>query len=351
MRINIVTVFKTENCGSFLQAWALKEQLSAAGHDVCYADYKGSVNAYYSCLSNAAKCCLRLRFKRATHILKKTFAFKKVQNGLKIVSSEEKADLCFFGSDTLWNFDNIFFAKEVSFFTGANVKIPCYAYSISVASTSKEKLLKVDGAVENIQKFKGIAVRDKHTEDVISEIYPREKMVRTVDPTMLLDKEVYIKHFSSKESFPQKTLVVYHFGVIPGDMWKALKEFAQKRGLEIVNVGMYEKQFDRSIVAVPTNFISAFANAEYIFTNTFHGCVFSTIFNKQFATDGIHKKKIEGLLEEFSLLDRVVSSAEDVERVLTTPVDYDQVNALVKEKRKASIDYLNRCIHEVKDHE
>ena len=43
-----------------------------------------------------------------------------------------------------------------------------------------------------------------------------------------------------------------------------------------------------------------FPQGEYVFTNTFHGCVFSTIFNKQFATDGIHKKKIEGFLQLLS---------------------------------------------------
>ncbi len=351
MKVDIITVFKAENCGSFLQAWALKEQLSLPGNDVYFYDYNSTGTSYAKKISNIIKCCLRLKFKRAGNIWKKTLAFKKCQQGLKTARPEEAADLYFFGSDTLWNFEDAFFAKNASVFTGAGIENPCYAYSISVASTSKESLMKVEGAVENIQKFKRIAVRDKHTEEVLSAFYPSEKIVRTLDPTMLMEKEAYIEHFSSKKKLPQKTLVIYHFGVIPADTWKALQAYAKKKGLTIVNVGMYEKQFDCSVVPTPDNFISAFSSAEYIFTNTFHGCVFSTIFNKSFATDGMHKKKIEGFLEEFSLLDRTVSSAENVERVLETPVDYERVNALVKEKREKSVEYLDRCIREVKGHE
>jgi len=348
MRINIVTVFKSENCGSFLQAWALKETLSAMGNSVCFCNYKSTGNTPTKRAINVIKCCLRFRFKRASDILKKTADFKKQQKKLRVVSNGESADLYFFGSDTLWNFADAFFAQNAAFFTGENVKDPCFAYSMSMGSTSKETVLAQSEAVKSIQKFKGIAVRDGHTWDVLSEIYPCNDMVRTVDPTMLMDKEAYISNFSNANSCAEKSLVVYYFGAIPENLWRALQGFAQKKGLTIINVGLHGDRAAPSVVASPVNFISAFANAEYIFTNTFHGCVFSTIFNKPFATNGIHKKKIEGFLEEFSLLDRVVSDASEIATVLTTPVEYERVNALIKEKRDASIEYLDRCIREVK---
>ena len=137
-------------------------------------------------MTNIIKCCLRLKFRKAENIVERSIAFKKCHKGLKVAKPKEVADLCFFGSDTIWNFDAKFFEDNVAFFTGGNVESPCYAYSVSVASTSKESLMKMDGAVENIQKFKGIAIRDNHTEEVLSDIYPREKILRTVDPTMLM---------------------------------------------------------------------------------------------------------------------------------------------------------------------
>ncbi|MBR2722395.1 MAG: polysaccharide pyruvyl transferase family protein [Clostridia bacterium] len=351
MKIGIRTVFKTENCGSYLQAWALKEQLSSDGNIVYFSDHRREYDKFTKKLISVIKCCVRFKFERARGILKKRSDFKRHQRNLQVEAQGNESDIYFFGSDTLWNLESDFFAQNISFFTGADLDKPCYTYSMSIASTSREEFLKHSNVVKNIQKFKKIAVRDSHTEGVLQEFYPAESIVRTVDPTLLFDKDTYIRNFATRKISERKTLVLYYFGSLPRNIWAEVQKFARKRNLQIVYIGLHDKEYDLSVVASPENFISAFANAEYIFTNTFHGCVFSTIFNKQFATDGIHKKKIEGFLEEFSLLDRVVASAEDLEKVMETPVDYERVNALVNEKRKASVEYLEACIREVRDHE
>lgn len=350
MKVCIITVFKAQNCGSFLQAWALKEQLSSIGNEVSFSDYKTPRSIINKTIT-VIKCCLKLNFRRANDVIKKAKAFSRCQKNLKIQKGNAKADIYFFGSDTLWNFNDKFFSENVSFFTGGNINKPCYAYAISVASTAKEVFMQELEGIKNIQKFKQIAVRDSHTESVLLGIYPKEQLVKVVDPTMLMDNQQYIKSFSTKRPVCEKSLVIYYFGVLPENIWRAIKEFAQKKGLKTVAVGIYEKQFDYAIVPTPENFITEFANAEYIFTNTFHGCVFSTIFNKQFATDGIRKKKIEGFLEEFSLFDRVVACPEDIEKVLTAPINYQHVNTLVENCRSRSIDYLTRAIDEVKVNE
>lgn len=352
MKICIVTVFKSENCGSFLQAWALQEQLSRMGNDVCFLDYRGGFDNFFKKIDRIVRCCLCLRFNRAKNFAKKSFDFKRLQKSLDVICLKKTdVDFYVFGSDTLWNFDDAFFSKKAHFFTGANVDKPCYTYAISIGSTTRETFCKNDNVVKNIQKFQMISVRDLYTERIISDICPSVRIMRTVDPTLLFDKEKYIKYFFNKSWCHEKCLVVYYFGTIPDSLWRELKIFARKKGLVIVNVGSYEKQFDFSVVASPANFITAFANAEYVFTNTFHGCVFSTLFNKQFATDGMHKNKIERFLNEFSLLNRCVSNPGDVERVLTDLIDYRCVNALIKERREQSISYLQRVMIEVKEHE
>lgn len=352
MNTCIVTVFKTHNSGSFFQALALNEQLSRMGTEVRFCDYTPKVDALSGCVDSAVRCCLKFRFKRAVNIIKKYRGFIKFQKQFKTVQfKNENADVFFFGSDTLWNFHDSFFKNQTPFFTGAGIEKSCYAYSMSVGSTSKEEFAENIEAVKNIQKFKKIAVRDSHSEDVISKFYSKENIVRTIDPTLLMEKEFYVKNFFNENANFEKSLVVYYFGKIPQDMWKKIVDFSRERKLKIVNVGFYEKEYDVSIASSPANFITAFSNAEYIFTNTFHGCVFSTIFNKQFATDGIYKKKIEGFLEEFSLLDRVVTTPEDVEKVFTTPVNYNNVNELIKEARKRSVKYLQDALDEVKGNE
>ena len=51
------------------------------------------------------------------------------------------------------------------------------------------------------------------------------------------------------------------------------------------------------------------------------------------------------------MCDRVAGEEKDVATVLSTPVNYDRVNELIKEGRERSIAYLNRCIREVEEHE
>ncbi len=351
MKINIVTVYNSDNCGSFLQAWALWKHLSSAENDVSFCRFKRPTGVYFNRFSSCVKCLLKLRLKRAKSVFVKMSDFIRIRKQLKMSNADNSADLYIFGSDTLWNFDDNFFANNMDFFTGTNITKPCYTYSMSVASTSTENFCKNENGINNIKRFKAIAVRDEHSRNVISTVYPSENIVKTIDPTLLLSKEDYIKNFDSSEAVGGKYLAVYYFGDISEDIWKALKSFAQKKGLKIVNVGVYEEKYDKCVVNSPNNFIKAFANADYIFTNTFHGCVFSTIFNKQFATNGIHKKKIEGFLQEFSLLDRVMTQAEDIEKIFTTPVDYDNVNNSVNEARKKSEDYLQRVLNEVKGNE
>ena len=163
----------------------------------------------------------------------------------------------------------------------------------------------------------------------------------------IFDKKIYVDHFNSKVKFPDKFLLVYYFGPIPAEIWGQLQIFSVKNGLKIVNVGLYEKTYDVSVAAIPQNFISAFNNAQYVFTNTFHGCVFSTLFNKQFATDGMKKRKIASFLDEFNLNDRIVRVDNDLINVLENKVDYDAVNCLIDKKRKISVEYLKSVLGEV----
>lgn len=351
MKIGIRTVFKTENCGSFFQAWALKEQLSSMENEVRFSDYQSNFDNLTKKLSSVFKCCMRFRFKRAWSILKKSSDFKKCQKLLPIEKHPNESDLYFLGSDTLWNFNDRFFDMNAPFFTGADLDKPCFTYSISVASTSKADILKRTDIIRNIQKIQKVAVRDSHTESVLKECYLAENTVRTVDPTLLFDKQTYVERFGTKKISNRKTLVLYYFGSVSDELWTEIRKFARARELQIVYIGLHEKKFDLSVVASPENFVSAFASADYILTNTFHGCVFSAIFNKQFATDGIYKKKIEGLLGEFGLLDRGFSAPENLEKVFEAPVDYERVNALIREKRAASVEYLRCCVSEVRDHE
>ncbi len=345
MKIGVVTVFKSINPGSFLQAWALKEKLSSMGHSVSFIDYDSLSNAKFGTIKAVIKCCFKLRFKRAKSFVERTRGFNKLQKTFNIAKlNDPSLDLCVFGSDTIWNFDDRFFGEKASFFTGANVSLPCYSYAVSVGSTNEQTFMKNEIAVKAISKFKNIAVRDDNTYNIVTKIYSKDNVVYTVDPTILIDRNQYLDQFSSKKIVSQKNLVVYYFGSMSNDLLQSIKGFATKRGLKIIYVGLHDERFDECYTTTPQNFITMFANADYIFTNTFHGCVFSTIFNKQFATDAVNKTKVKEFLERFNLSERKVFETEQLEQVFCKAVDYNKVNEIIEKEKKKSIDYLYKIV-------
>lgn len=345
MKIGIVTVFKTNNCGSYLQAWALQKKLAEMGGDVCFVNYEKAFDTFQQTFLNVLKCCLKLNIKRAGSIIQRNLDFKRMQKHFRVIpQGDDSLDLCFFGSDTIWNFEDKFFSENAAFFTGKGLNIPRYSYAASVGSTSSELFLNNKIACEEISHFCGIAVRDEHSENIVSQIVPQGSIVRTVDPTMLYNKDEYVKNFGKANKLKKPYIMVYHYGKIAPELLDKLKSFAKKNRLNIVNLGLYEKIFDKNLSFSPENFVTAFNGASYVFTNTFHGCVFSILFNKKFATDGFKKEKIRKLLEQFSLFDRVVESGEGLERAYTTNVDYDSVNKKILEEREKSLNYLRNAL-------
>ena len=78
MKIGITTVFKTENSGSFLQAWALSKAISKDGEDVCFCNYKDPYTLKAR-LTVILKRFLKFRFKRAAFSLTKASDNKRMQ--------------------------------------------------------------------------------------------------------------------------------------------------------------------------------------------------------------------------------------------------------------------------------
>ena len=81
-------------------------------------------------------------------------------------------------------------------------------------------------------------------------------------------------------------------------------------------------------------------NAKVVITDSFHGAVFSIIFNTRFI---VYANKVRGidrfetLLGHFGLLDRIVYDEKDFIPTLNKPINWDDVNKRLLEKRKQSL--------------
>lgn len=94
--------------------------------------------------------------------------------------------------------------------------------------------------------------------------------------------------------------------------------------------------------------VQRFKNAEYVVTDSFHGMVFSIIFNKNFIAIGNKSRGLSRFISLLTLLglkERLVypediKSGTDLTNVLSNDIDYVRVNEIVEVWRKKSLNYL-----------
>ena len=75
-------------------------------------------------------------------------------------------------------------------------------------------------------------------------------------------------------------------------------------------------------------------------TSTFHGTAYAINYRKNFITFAENNTKITALVKQFGLENRIVSSAESVEKINFKPIDYGEVERQLEELRKKSFRYI-----------
>ena len=99
----------------------------------------------------------------------------------------------------------------------------------------------------------------------------------------------------------------------------------------------------------PEEFVNLIRNAQYVFTDSFHGCVFSMLYKKQFMVFNRYSDKsissknsrIDSFCENYSLSDRRFNG--DINAVDNT-IDYTKVSEKVEKHRQESLAFLDKAL-------
>lgn len=350
MRVCIVTVYNSENCGSYLQADALRRVLEDQGHNIVFYKLNRAVTPpnHLRALKSFVKTTLKRNLGQACLSLRSHFKFVKAEEDFPVITSEEEVkapcDAYFFGSDTLWNLDVERFMEQHDIFWGCKfISKKKYTYAVSLSNTTYKTLSICDFVKPALADFRGISVRDKHTEQTISELVNKQ-IIRVCDPTMLLPKESYLQFNGKRPPYRYLLLYVFQDMLIDECLKKELLDFCKSRNLKIISLGLYRNWCQDSIPYSPQNFITLINNADYILTNTFHGTVFSIIFEKAFVVAADKKVKVQEVLEEFNLTSRKLSREDKLEEMFEKTIDYSDVRSKVELRREESLNYIQRCL-------
>ena len=359
-KIGIITHYNVHNHGAQLQLYALCAQLKQFGIDAKALQYKknydfltlGIENKYSISVRSIPiyiKYLLTKGIKRTIYNFNKknkldNFRKEKALEG-EYYSKAEDLDFVVIGSDEIFSLE-----------PGLNpcfwgMGVPCkkvVSYAASCGPTTNEFIEKhfaeefVEAGVKRLGK---ISVRDENSYNIISRYTDREISI-VCDPVLLYDFN--LEKEENKVRFGKnKYCIVYSYDERMNDTEtvKAIKVFAKKRNLKVYSVGYYHKWCDKNIQVDPLELFSWFENADYIFTDTFHGTVLSIVCNTEFfAKISENQNKLGFLLQEYGLESRKIESFLECEILSDQRIDFNVLNDKIKAIREKSLKFLKDAL-------
>jgi len=348
MKIGILTFFNGLNHGAFLQCYALQKTLESLGHDVHIINYEKKELTF-----NIIKVTLiTYRLQKLKNNILKWINFNKELHHLnrtpRITTHQQLEkyhfDALVIGSDIVWHYNNKLFSFDSAYFgkhINASIKI---TYAASAGHLDYIKVPPTTEIIELMRSFSQVSVRDFHTRKFAEQVLQREIPI-VPDPTLLLNEYDIVKPAAYKNY-----LLIYAYHKFSISEINYIKAYAKQHQLRIVNVGYTQNWCDVNLASIgPAKWLGLFRDATCIITGTFHGVLFSIVYNKQFViigNDNINPK-LEYILQELNLFNRYIYQISDIDNKFKNTVDYIEVNCKLVGLRKIAIDYLNEALKHV----
>lgn len=343
MKIAIMTQPLGRNYGGMMQAYALQKVLRDMGHEVVtinhHASSKGAVY-------NLARLGFRLLKKMTgerklpvsfeknySYIFQDTQAFvdkyivqsEYIDNDRDLKSHFEKNnyDAVIVGSDQTWrpmyspNIHNYYLD-----FLEHDTKIKKIAYASSFGVDTWEYSAEETRRCAELAKlFDAISVREQSGVD-LCEKYLGVESECVLDPTLLLDKEDYLALIGDRYKGAQGKGVFTYFLDTNEEKESAAAQLAAKLGTHTyksqAKLGLGDQtsaNLDDYKMPAVEDWLASFANAEFVLTDSFHGMVFSIVFEKPFLVI-VNKERgaarFLSLLSQLNMLNHIAYSSNSI---------------------------------------
>lgn len=346
-KIYVITVFNSLNSGSFLQATSLYKAIERMGYDVAFLD-AGARNLSKQARLEALFMLKKLDFKSAKGKFKMAKVLKKELEEFKIekLSNDiinDKDAVFVLGSDEIWNVARKNMASFPIFWgEGLDLK-HALSYAPSLNNATEEELKRYPFVKEAIDNLAFVSARDKYSVDTLEKAFGR-KIVQVCDPTLLMQGDYYKSKL--KEVKERNYILVYAYSKAISDKDIAgMKAFARKKGKKLIAFSSNFVWADENVSGSPWDFLSYIHNADYVFTSTFHGTLFSSLFAKNYVVLGNKNKKVGELLDTFGL-DRKASS-EEFEEAFDKGYDKALLAEKIEEISTFGYKYLSESINSI----
>ena len=206
-----------------------------------------------------------------------------------------------------------------------------------------------------VRKFDALSAREAEGARMVEELCDGECQV-VCDPVVLLEADDWRSISRRDGHLVSDEYCLCYFLGRSEENWERARGIAKTLGLKLVMVPVFNGDVRRDGLALsgvgPLEFLSLIDRASYVCTDSFHGLVFSSIFERDFSvferfkagSSASQNVRIENFLRmaglEHRLLRRGVSDADDI----ACSIDYAASSKRVAALREQSLRYLRGAL-------
>lgn len=335
---------------------SMKQFLRVFNYPLLKAKTKSIWRSVYCRFNKDVGDILRKRNAKFEDFVTKNLVFSQKYIGRTALKEGAKQYAAFvLGSDQVWN--PMLLGGDYYTLTWVDNACPkvTYASSFGVSEIPSSQVKKTR---EYLSRFNMISVREKQGAEIVKKLTGKKAEV-CCDPTLLTDRKRW-DELSGKNPFVSgKYIFCYFIGNNPSQREFA-KRLAKKTGCKILavkHIDEYIKSDDDFgdidyLEVGPKEFVNFIRYATYVCTDSFHGTIFSIIYNKTFFTfkrflDGQKSSmnsRVKNFLSIAGLSNRLFENSTTPEDALAYQVDWTDVNMRLNDFRKSSQEYFERAV-------
>lgn len=263
------------------------------------------------------------------------------------------------GSDQIWNpgaWPSIKFAFA-QFNSSSLLKRYAFAPSLGHSANNYSPCQAVEIS-EYLDTFEMLSCREKAGLQLLSKI-TKNKVSHILDPTFLIDKDHYSVLTRESTFSPDYNFMFIYLLDISREQCEMISNLCRK--YKLVPVTFYPLNYktickrnaklltDYGIrvlkIPSPENWIKAIKCADFVFTDSFHGTVFSLIFNTPFLSLVNSKRgsaRFLNLQELFDIHHLFIDQFDDISQFtqIPTSIDWENINSRIHDMVNTSFSYL-----------
>ena len=361
MKVGILTHYNVYNQGALLQMTAMHHWLKSQGHDPVVLTYEKNFDFMEGEKEKNSASLRAIPYYIRHYLLqkgvgltlfntRKVLAMKKARQRFAYAPyNASGCDAIVIGSDEVYSIDvgcnRMMYGHDLG-------GVPAIAYAPAFGRTTPE-LLEEYGCMETVRsglaKMAHLSARDTHTRDMVRAITGRE-VPMVCDPVLLYSGGYNDTH--KPIGRPYLAVYAYDSNMTDPAEIRAIRSYAKAHGLITVSLGTYHSWCDRNIVCSAEEWYGYFKDAACVITDTFHGSVVAMKNHCNaavFIRESINAFKLRSLLAETGMESRRLKAItrDELEAVLSRPIDYEAVDANIAKMAMRSEAYLKTALEDV----